>query len=226
MSGTETRLLLLRHGEVASHRGDVPVTEAGLEHARRSGKALGTEISAPLTVLYGGTRRTRETADAVIEGIGDRTRVDGPVDSFALRNPDMYLAGTRVNMVSSPEALAEQVPGMTTEQASANSWWTEFFTAPDRIGWWLEQEQPPGENFHQVGARLETFTRSLADPGPLQGRVVVAVTHSPLLRAVLLRGTGDDPGEPGYVTGAEVRVHSGDRLTITPYDPLTPREER
>ena len=25
----------------------------------------------------------------------------------------MYLAGTRVNMVSSPTALAEQVPGMT-----------------------------------------------------------------------------------------------------------------
>ena len=35
---------------------------------------------------------------------------------------------------------------------------------------------------------------------------MVAVTHSPLLRAVLLRGTGSDPGEPGYVTGADIRV--------------------
>ena len=55
-------------------------------------------------------------------------------------------------------------------------------------------------------ARILTFARSIADPGPLQGGTVVAVTHSPLLRAVLLHGTGSDPGEPGYVTGADVRV--------------------
>lgn len=226
MSETETRLLLLRHGEVASHRGDVPVTEFGLKHARRSGKSLAAQVDGPLTVLYGGTRRTRETAEAVIQGMEDSARVAGPADSFALRNPDLYLAGTRVNMVSSPEALAEQVPGMTVAQASANGWWTEFFAAPDRIGWWLQQVDPPGENVHQVGARIEQFARSVADPGPLQGRLVVAVTHSPLLRAALLLGTGADPGEPGYVTGADVRVHDNGRLTITPYDPLTPGEDR
>ena len=116
MVETETRLLLLRHGEVASHRGDVPVTDAGLDHAERTGKAVGAEATGALTVLYGGTRRTRETAEALIRGIDDAARVQGPHDSFALRNPDMYLAGTRVNMVSSAEALAEQVPGMTEEQ--------------------------------------------------------------------------------------------------------------
>ena len=226
MPETETRLILLRHGEVASHRGDVPVTEAGLEHAQRAGKALGVDVVGPMTILYGGTRRTRETADAVIRGVDDPARADGPIDSFALRNPDLYLAGTRVNMVSSSEALAEQVPGMTVGQAEANSWWRHFFTAPDRIGWWLEQDGPPGEDVHQVGARLDRFARSLADPGPLLGRVVVGVTHSPLLRALLLLGAGDDPGEPGYVTGADVRVHVDGRLTIIPYDPLTPREDR
>src|SRR3954451_22013067 len=102
MSEKETRLLLLRHGEVASHRGDVPVTEAGLEHAERSGKAIGQALKGPVTVLFGGPRRTRETAETVIRGIGDDTRIDGPADSFALRNPDMYVAGARVNMVSSP----------------------------------------------------------------------------------------------------------------------------
>ena len=220
MPETETRLLLLRHGEVASHRGDVPVTDAGLEHAELSGKALGAALSGPITLLYGGTRRSRETTEALVRGIGDECRVDGPSDSFAMRNPDMYVAGTRVNMVSSPSALAEQVPGMTPEQVEDNPWWMQFFAAPDRIGWWLEQQDPPGENVEQLAARILTFARSIADPGPLRGRTVVAVTHSPLLRAVLLRGTGSDPGEPGYVTGADIRVSADQTVAITAYDPL------
>ena len=111
MPKTETRLLLLRHGEVASHRGDVPVTDAGLEHAERSGKALGRPSPDPITVLFGGTRRSRETTEALIRGIGDESRVDGPNDSFALRNPDMYVAGTRVNMVSSPRPWPSRCRG-------------------------------------------------------------------------------------------------------------------
>ncbi len=101
MSEPDVRVLLLRHGEVASHRGDVPVTEDGLAHAERVGKTIGQQTEAPVAVLFGGTRRTRETAEAIIRGIGDDERVTGPLDSFALRNPDMYVAGTRVNMVSS-----------------------------------------------------------------------------------------------------------------------------
>lgn len=220
MVETETRLLLLRHGEVASHRGDVPVTDAGLDHAERTGKALGDDATGALTVLYGGTRRTRETAEALIRGIDDDARVEGPHDSFALRNPDMYLAGTRVNMVSSAAALAEQVPGMTQEQVQENTWWTSFFTSADRIGWWLSQQQPPGESAADLARRILRFTESLANPGPTQGRVVIGVTHSPLLRAVLLDATGADPGEPGYVTGIDVRIPPAGRMQISPYHPL------
>ena len=196
------------------------MTEAGLEHAELSGKALGESVSGSISVLFGGTRRTRETALALIRGIGDESRIDGPTDSFAMRNPDMYAAGTRVSMVSSTSALAEQVPGMTPGQVEANPWWMQFFAAPDRIGWWLDQQNPPGENVEQLVARILTFARSLADPGPLQGRTVVAVTHSPLLRSVLLHGTGSDPGEPGYVTGADIRVSEDGSVAITAYDPL------
>ena len=139
-------------------------------------------------MLYGGTRRTRETAEALIRGIGDAARVDGPHDSFALRNPDMYVAGTRVNMVSSAAALAEQVPGMTQEQV-------EDEPVVDAL---LHRARP-----HRLVARAAGPARgdrrpagspascaspaSIADPGPTQGRAVVGVTHSPLLRAVLLR---------------------------------------
>ncbi|MET0928436.1 MAG: histidine phosphatase family protein, partial [Aeromicrobium sp.] len=216
---SSTHVLLLRHGEVASHRGDVPVTADGLIHAELTGKAIGQQADGPVTVLFGGTRRSRETAEAIVRGIGDGSRVDGPFDSFALRNPDMYVGGTRVNMVSSPEALAAQVPGMTAEQAEANVWWTTFFASSDRIGWWLGQDEPPGETVGDLSARIFRFVRSLGDPGPLQGRTIVCATHSPLLRAVLLHATGTDPGEPRYVTGAEVVV-TDDRIHIAAHDPL------
>jgi broad specificity phosphatase PhoE len=219
MSEPEVRVLLLRHGEVASHRGDVPVTEDGLAHAEQVGKTIGQQTDEPVAVLFGGTRRTRETAEAIIRGIGDDDRVTGPLDSFALRNPDMYVAGTRVNMVSSAESLAEQVPGMSVEQAAANEWWRQFFVSPDRIGWWLAQHDPPGETATELSARIVRFVRTIADPGPLQGRLVVCVTHSPVLRAVLLSTTGEDPGEPAYVTGAEIFVRRSAELTIRAHDP-------
>jgi broad specificity phosphatase PhoE len=217
----ETRLLFLRHGEVASHRGDVPVTEAGLVHAERTGKAIGASTDRPISVLFGGTRRTRETADAIVRGIDAPDRVHGPTDAFALRNPDMYLAGTRVNMVSAPEFLAEQVAGMTPEQVEANPWWTAFLRAPDRIGWWLGQEDPPGESSRDVARRLERFARSFTDPGPHTGRLVVCVTHSPLLRSLLGGTTGNDPGEPSYVTGALVEVRPSGHIDVSPHDPLS-----
>ena len=196
------------------------MTDAGLDHAERTGKALGDDATGALTVLYGGTRRTRETAEALIRGIDDAARVQGPRDSFALRNPDMYLAGTRVNMVSSAAALAEQVPGMTEELVQENTWWTSFFTSADRIGWWLSQQQPPGESAADLARRILRFAESLADRGPTQDRVVIGVTHSPLLRAVLLDVTGADPGEPGYVTGVDVRIAPAGQMQISPYHPL------
>jgi broad specificity phosphatase PhoE len=214
-------LLLLRHGEVASHRGDVPITEPGRAHAVRAGKALATAYDGPMALLFGGTRRSRETAEAIAEGIGDPDRVTGPADAFALRNPDMYVAGTRVNMVSSAGSLAEQVPGMTAAQAAAHEWFAPFFTAPDRIGWWLGQAEPPGETGADLVRRIAAFARSLADRGPLAGRLVVGVTHSPVLRAVLRHTTGADPGEPGYVTGARVTATAAGITDITPYDPLS-----
>lgn len=217
-----TSLLLLRHGEVASHRGDVPVTKEGLAHAVRTGEAIGEQFGDRFTVLFGGTRRTRETAEAVIDGIGQVADVAGPTDAFALRNPDIYVAGTRVNMVSSAATLAEQVPGMTEAQASQHEWFNEFFSAPDRIGWWLRQDNPPGDNAEATAARLINFAKSLADPGPHSGRVVIGTTHSPVLRSVIKAGTGSDPGEPPYVTGALVTIGTDRAVSIIPFDPLAP----
>lgn len=215
------RVLLLRHGEVASHRGDVPVTGHGLAMARQAGKALGAADPGPVAVLDGGTRRTRETAEAVVGGIGDPARVSGPTAAFALRNPDLYVAGVRVDMVSSAAALAEQVPGLAEEDAAAHGFFAGFFTSPDRIGWWLSHPNPPGDSADVVADRVAAFVRSIADPGPLRGRLVIGLTHSPVLRALLTRATGADPGEPGYLCGARIALRPDGSLTVGPFDPFT-----
>jgi broad specificity phosphatase PhoE len=220
MSDGPVTLLLLRHAEVASHRGDVPVTEQGRLHAVQSGKAIAAAFDDPTAVLFGGTRRTRETAESLIEGMGDPGRVSGPRDAFALRNPDMYVGGVRVDMVSSAASLAEQVPGLSEQDAAAHPWFAQFFAAADRIGWWLEQDDPPGENAASLMRRIEIFARSVADPGPFAGCLILAVTHSPLLRATLRFATAADPGEPGYVTGARLTVTRQGIQDIQPYDPL------
>ena len=41
------RLLLVRHSEIASHRGDVPLTDNGVEIARQVGRELGKDPGEP-----------------------------------------------------------------------------------------------------------------------------------------------------------------------------------
>ena len=88
-----------------------------------------------------------DTAAHLARGIIDAGGVVmGPKVAFALRNPDLYLAGVRVNMVSSAEALAEQVEGLSAEDVPALQFFPTFFDSPDRIGWWLAHHSPPGED--------------------------------------------------------------------------------
>ena len=116
---------------------------------------------------------------------------------------------------------------MTEDQAAANVWWSDFFNAPDRIGWWLGQDRPPGETSADLAARITRFARSVADPGPLQGRLVVGVTHSPVLRSVLVHATG----RPGRTrlrhrcrTPRQLSRPADDRTARSPHK-LTPRRE-
>lgn len=204
---SEVHLYLLRHGEVESHRGDVPITEAALDHAMEVGVRLAGAEEGPFLVLSGDTRRASQTAEKVAEGlVGSGASVEGPNVAHALRNPDLYLAGVRVNMVSSAEALASQVPGLNPEDVAGLDFYPQFFVESDRIGWWLGHDSPPGEDTADVAARVEAFARSLADPRPSRSPVVVAVTHSPLLRAVGLAALGEDIGEPGWVSGLLLTV--------------------
>jgi broad specificity phosphatase PhoE len=196
------RLILLRHGAVASHKGDQPLTSAGRAMAEDAGRRLARHELGSVRLLSGETTRARETAALVGEGLAAAgAQVHGPEVAFALRNPDLYLAGTRVDMVSSPEAYADQVPGLTPDDVLAVPFFSGWFTAPDRIEWWVHHPSPPGDDAAGVAARLAGFAASLGDGGIDAPDTVIGVTHSPVLRAVSLRFIGIDPGEPPYLNG-------------------------
>jgi broad specificity phosphatase PhoE len=202
-----TRLYLLRHGEVTSHRGDVAITSAAEEQAFAVGGLFGGLEQETIRVLCGETRRAKDTAAHLARGVIEAGgSVAGPDVAFALRNPDLYVAGTRINMVSSAEALAEQVPGLSADDVGMLGFFPDFFESPDRIGWWLGHDSPPGEDASSLAARVHSFAASLTDPVPDHGEVVVAVTHSPLIRAVGLDFFGRDIGEPPWLSGVVLEV--------------------
>lgn len=208
-------LYLLRHGEVTSHRGDVPITASAEREAFEVGQGLGRRERRPIEVLSGDTRRAMDTATHLARGVVDAGgQVVGPEVAFALRNPDLYLAGARINMVSSPDALADQIDGLSAQDVAALDFFPEFIASPDRIGWWLAHESPPGEDARSVAARVRSFAASLADPIPGRPDVVVAVTHSPLLRAVGLDFLGRDIGEPPWVAGLVASVGNDGRMSV------------
>lgn len=213
------RLYLLRHGEVVSHRGDVPITEAAERQAHAVGRWFGENEKGSIRLLTGETTRAVDTAAHLASGVTDAGgQVIGPEVAFALRNPDLYVNGVRVNMVSSAETLAAQIDGLTPEEVTGLDFFPDFFASPDRIGWWLTHEDPPGETAAQVASRMHQFVASLSDPTSVFTEVVVAVTHSPLLRAVGFDRLGRDIGEPPWITGLLLAV-DGASIEVDTFDP-------
>jgi len=215
------RLFLLRHGEVTSHRGDVPVTEEGLKTAVEVGRRLAGRADGAIRVISGETRRTRDTAAAVAQGAreaGAEVLEDGV--AFALRNPDLYLAGVRVDMVSSEAAFAAQIPGFTEADVAKVDFFAQWLTVPDRVGWWVRHTTPPGDDAAAVAARIRTFAGSLADRDDATA-FTVGITHSPVLRACAVEVAGTDIGEPNWLAGleAEISADRSVRLELLPEAP-------
>jgi broad specificity phosphatase PhoE len=203
------RVWFVRHGEIASHRGDVPLTAAGAAQAEAAGAALLDGEAPPerLELLHAPTARTAQTAEALRRGLGAGAP---PRVEPAIRNPDLYVAGRRVEMVSSVEALAEQLPPPARDEAelARHPFFSRFWAERDRVGVWMRDADPPGETADEVARRCFTFARSLADAGA--GGAYVCVTHSGPLRALLRRYVlGEDPGEPGWVEPVALTL-SGD----------------
>ncbi|HWI32169.1 MAG TPA: histidine phosphatase family protein [Microbacterium sp.] len=221
----QVRLILLRHGHVASHRGDVPITDRGLEQAAAAGRWFAGEGQAFAGLLASPTRRTRETAVQFAAGYGElRPTEPGmqPRDSAALRNPDLYLGGHLVNMVSSPAAFVEQVPTIAESDVVAVPFFRSFLTEPDRVGYWVAHSHPPGDTVLAVGRRIVAVVRSLADVRAWSGQTILGITHSPVLRAIAVSFLGADPGEPTHLHGYSLSLGLDGALTVEAVGPERP----
>jgi broad specificity phosphatase PhoE len=197
----------------------VPVTVDGERRAFLVGQVFGRQQFGAILMMSSETRRAIDTAAHMAKGVTDvGGRVLGPQVAFALRNPDLYVAGTRVNMVSSAESLAAQVDGLAPDDVAELDFFPEFFASPDRIGWWLTHDSPPGEGAAALAERVRSFAASLTDPIPGDPEIVVAVTHSPLLRAVGLDLLGRDIGEPAWISGLSIEVEPDGAMTAEVFD--------
>ncbi len=203
------RVHWVRHGKIASHRGDVPLTDKGVAQARERGRLLARKLSPREIVhfMHAPTLRTRQTVEEIrasmaeVLGRGSEADLLEVTEQWAIRNPDLFVAGQRVEMVSSAEALARQLsaPPVDPEALSEHPFFRGFWASPDRIGYWVEHPDPPGEGTVAVARRQMTFAMSLLDrPEDRPVRYVLS-THSPVLRAILLCYTGEDPGEPKHL---------------------------
>ena len=122
--------------------------------------------------------------------------------SRPIRNPDLYVAGHRVEMVSAIDAVAAQLPdeALTRPELERNAFFSRFLTSPDRVGMWVDDVDPPGKRSVDVARRFITWARSLLDAARPYARRYVCVTHSGPMRALLRHHVlGHDPGEPEYV---------------------------
>lgn len=220
------RVHWFRHGRVASHRGDMPLTEEGQREVEEAGRRMSRRLvpGEIVSILYAPTRRTRETAIALHRSIAatvsDTTLFSllEPQMHMALRNPDLYVAGSRVEMVSNAEALAEQLPiaDLPVEHLTRLPFWHAFWEDPDRIGYWVSLHNPPGEDANAVARRMMTFTVSLLDIPCQQPRRYICITHSPDMRAFLSHYLlGHDPGEPNYAETIDLDLTSTGSLTIS-----------
>lgn len=203
----------IRHGKVASHRGNVPLTNEGVAQAREKGRSLAEEFSSGETVhfLHAPTLRTRRTAEEIRASLQEVLEGGAkllPVrEEWAIRNPDLYVAGQRVEMVSSAEALAEQLsPSPPPEVLSEHPFFREFWASPERVGYWVGLEDPPGEDAVAVARRQLTFALSLREATVERPVRYLLVTHSPVLRAILRCYLGGDPGEPEYLESVDLAL--------------------
>ncbi len=65
-------VLVVRHGQASFGADDYDVlSELGWEQARALGAHLAAAGTVPATVIHGGLRRQRETAEGLVEGLGD-----------------------------------------------------------------------------------------------------------------------------------------------------------
>ncbi len=218
----------MRHAKVASHQGNLPLTSEGRRQVEDAGRHFSRKLvpGEVVSLLHAPTRRTRESAlilySSMVEALDYVEQPEvyllPPMEHWAIRNPDIYIAGTRIELVSTAEAVVEQLPpsSLNPQQVAQLPFLRGFWADPDRIGYWVSHPNPPGEDADTVARRLLTFALSLLDLPRDQPLRYICVTHSPPIRAFLRRYLlGYDPGEPEYLEAVNVDFDTYSSFTIS-----------
>lgn len=199
---SKVTLAFMRHAKVPSHEGDMPITEDSGEDIEAAVGRLRvlSEGASAFRFLATKTHRSRQTAEALRAALDPAAPEVLP--AWGLRNPDIHLAGSRVEMGSKAEFFASQCEyfDITPETVLQHPFYHGFLTAKDRIEYWLHHDSPPGEDAAAVAHRVLEFAESFRAVEREGHLFVVCVTHSPVMRAILEQGLRiPDPGEPEWV---------------------------
>ncbi|NIH85329.1 histidine phosphatase family protein [Amycolatopsis granulosa] len=171
--GTPTRMMLLRHGQTAmsvdrrySGRGDVPLTEQGLQQAAAAAKRLAAmpDLGADTAVVASPLTRTRQTAQAVADALGARVATD----------PGLL------------ETDFGEWEGLTFAEAAERD--------PVLHGRWLRDSSVPapgGESFDEVHRRVRRARDELVETHG--GRTIVVVSHVTPIKSLLRLGLDAGP---------------------------------
>jgi broad specificity phosphatase PhoE len=162
--GKATTTLLLRHGQTPlsaerrfAGRGDIPLTDLGLEQAGAAARRLAQRGGIDL-VLSSPLQRTRQTAQAVVDAAGVPLAVDDDLAETDFGSWEGMSFGEV--MAAWPDEMA--------------AWLTDADAAP-----------PGGESFAAVGLRVDAALRRLL--AAHQGKTVVVVSHVTPIKTLACR---------------------------------------
>ncbi|MDQ0377172.1 bifunctional RNase H/acid phosphatase [Amycolatopsis thermophila] len=171
--GTPTRMMLLRHGQTSmsvdrrySGRGDVPLTEHGLQQAAAAAKRLAgmPGLGADTVIVTSPLTRAKQTAQAVADALGGRVET----------HPGLL------------ETDFGEWEGLTFAEAARRD--------PELHGRWLRDPSVPspgGESFDAVHQRVRRTRDELLETHG--GETIVVVSHVTPIKSLLRLGLDAGP---------------------------------
>lgn len=218
--GSGYDVLLVRHGETHGYYDDVGLTELGETQAKAKGAELAAGLTAGATVRLPHARTARGTATAIalrsslVEALGAGTdvtvealRPDHHFDSLQFLHDGRTVEPASAAAVRIRLADGEQPPGWAVEYDRFDTDYRAGSAAGGPIDYWIASTTTLFEPPQVVVYRAWHGILAAGEPDRPDGLVVIACSHSALLRSFAAAAVGHDPGEPENLEYVGVRVH-------------------